>query len=279
MISGTLVSPLPVFVTILSILVLLVVLKFRRSNGRYPIRPFPRDMVLLHQCGKGPHAPSLSPFIMKLETFLKVAQIPYQIVRDYKMGPKGKVPWMEYNGMVLCDSQLCMEYLIAELNLDVDAHLSTKERAVSTSFQRMADEHTYWLMVHWRWAIDKDKICFKEANWGIMALAVSAFLQKRATKTQGVGRHSKTEILKIIRRDFETFSNFLGTKKYFFGDRATCVDCSVFSQLSQFLWHLPNSEPQNILKNEFPNLVEYCHRMKDNFWPDWNENILISTDS
>ena len=66
-------------------------------------------------------------------------------------------------------------------------------------------------MVHWRWAIDKDKICFKEANWGIMALAVSAFLQKRATKTQGVGRHSKTEILKIIRRDFETFSNFLGT--------------------------------------------------------------------
>ena len=67
-----------------------------------------------------------------------------QIVRDYKMGPKGKVPWMEYNGMVLCDSQLCMEYLIAELNLDVDAHLSTKERAVSTSFQRMADEHTYW---------------------------------------------------------------------------------------------------------------------------------------
>ena len=65
--------------------------------------------------------------------------------------------------------------------------------------------------MHWRWAIDKDKICFKEANWGIMALAVSAFLQKRATKTQGVGRHSKTEILKIIRRDFETFSNFLGT--------------------------------------------------------------------
>ena len=66
-------------------------------------------------------------------------------------------------------------------------------------------------MVHWRWAIDKDKICFKEANWGIMALAVSAFLQKRATKTQGVGRHSKSEILNIIRRDFEAFSNFLGT--------------------------------------------------------------------
>lgn len=39
-------------------------------------------MVLLHQCGKGPHAPSLSPFIMKLETFLKVAQIPYQVCRN-----------------------------------------------------------------------------------------------------------------------------------------------------------------------------------------------------
>lgn len=37
------------------------------------------DVVLLHHCGKGPHAPSLSPFILKLETFFKMAEIPYQV--------------------------------------------------------------------------------------------------------------------------------------------------------------------------------------------------------
>lgn len=60
------------------------------------------------------------------------------------MGPKGKVPWIEYNGTIMCDSQLCMDYLKTKLNLDLDDHLSTKEKAISTAFQRMVDDHTYW---------------------------------------------------------------------------------------------------------------------------------------
>lgn len=45
------------------------------------------------------------------------------------------------------------------------------------------------------------------------------------------------------------FLYFKGTKHFFFGDRPSCVDCSVFGQLSQFLWHLPGSEPNAMLKS------------------------------
>lgn len=273
---------LPVLLALAVILltsILFVILKFCRNSKRVPAQTVPEDVVLLHHCGQGPHAPSLSPFILKLETFLRVTQTPYQIIRDYKMGPKGKVPWIEYSGTNMCDSQLCMEYLKIKLNLDLDDHLSVKEKAISTAFQRMVDEHTYWVMVHWRWDFDREKICFKQANWGSLALTVSAYLQRRAAWTQGVGRHNKEELLEIVRKDFSALSDFLGTKHFFFGDRPSCVDCSVFGQLSQFLWHLPGSEPNAMLKKEFLNLYEFCHRMKDHFWPDWNDNILLPTNS
>ncbi|XP_061181501.1 failed axon connections homolog [Saccostrea echinata] len=266
-------SSLTAVVAIVCTVLLLGIIKLRRhSKG---IQSWPKDVVLLHHCGKGPYAPSLSPFIIKLETFLKLTDIPYEIVRDYKLGPKGKVPWMEYNGAAMGDSQLCMEYLIEELHIDIDDHLSTTERAIGTSFQRMVDEHTYWLMVHWRWAFDNEKLCLKQAKWGLLALTIAKHVQKRATYTQGAGRHTKEELLNILRKDLRALSNFLGTKKYFFGDKPSSVDCSIFGQLSQFLWHLPDSEPNVMLKDEFSNLREYCERMKNTLWKDWNNSLLF----
>jgi hypothetical protein len=51
---------------------------------------------------------------------------------------------MEYNDVIMADSQLCMEYLTETLQLNIDSHLSAADKAISTSFQRMVDEHTYW---------------------------------------------------------------------------------------------------------------------------------------
>jgi glutathione S-transferase len=41
--------------------------------------------------------PNPSPFCMKLETWLRMTRIPFEIVRvvDPRKGPKGKVPWIE----------------------------------------------------------------------------------------------------------------------------------------------------------------------------------------
>lgn len=39
----------------------------------------PRDTVIHHQMGRGPYAPSMTPFAVKLETYLRMARIPYQV--------------------------------------------------------------------------------------------------------------------------------------------------------------------------------------------------------
>ncbi len=60
------------------------------------------------------------------------------------MSKKGKAPWIQYNDEVVADSQFCMEYLNKKFNVDLNKHLSEKDKAVATSFQRMNDEHLYW---------------------------------------------------------------------------------------------------------------------------------------
>jgi hypothetical protein len=50
--------------------------------------------------------PNLSPFCCKLETWLRIAGIPYEVVdtSDPRKGPKGKVPFIEDAGQRIGDS-------------------------------------------------------------------------------------------------------------------------------------------------------------------------------
>lgn len=38
------------------------------------------DVVILHQFTRARNTPSLSPFVLKLETYLRVADIPYEVI-------------------------------------------------------------------------------------------------------------------------------------------------------------------------------------------------------
>lgn len=39
-----------------------------------------KDVVVLHMSRRGYSCPSLSPFVLKLETYLRMAEIPYQVM-------------------------------------------------------------------------------------------------------------------------------------------------------------------------------------------------------
>ena len=76
------------------------------------------------------------------------------------------------------------------------------------------------------------------------------------------------------------------------GETPTEMDCAIFGMLAQFVWNeskgspfLPlfdgklkaiinqmyNHDPvlHDFVAGEFLNLKEYCFRMKQTFWPDW----------
>ena len=70
-------------------------------------------MIQLHQYPPMFGIPNPSPFCLKLETWLRMAKLPYEVVRvvDPRKDPKGKVPWIEDQGRTIADSAFIIDYL------------------------------------------------------------------------------------------------------------------------------------------------------------------------
>ena len=104
----------------------------------------PNGVVLLNAPPIVDKTPNISNFVLKLETFLRMADIPYLNNFTFKLSSKGKVPWITYNGQKIPDSNFCISFLSKEFDVDLDKKLSAKDRAVSHAVLRMVEENLYW---------------------------------------------------------------------------------------------------------------------------------------
>ncbi|KAH3812955.1 hypothetical protein DPMN_141398 [Dreissena polymorpha] len=57
---------------------------------------------------------------------------------------------------------------------------------------------------------------------------------------QGLGRHNQLEVERLLREYLNAISDFLGDKKFLFGDDACAANCAVFNKLCQVMWHVPS---------------------------------------
>ncbi|PIO64158.1 hypothetical protein TELCIR_14225 [Teladorsagia circumcincta] len=89
---------------------------------------------------------------------------------------------------------------------------------------------------------------------------------------QGMGRNTPEEVVILAKKDLDAMSMFLGNKKFFFGDKPVTLDCTMFGHLSQFLYTpLFTPEIKTYMEQNTPNLVAFVTRMKETYWPDWEE--------
>ena len=125
--------------------VILYLCKSARSRKK-PKKNVPKGTVLLHQFAPVRRLTvNGSPPCLKLETYLRMAKIPYQVDDSgLQMSSKGKMPWIEYNEKAIADSKFCIQFLNEEFGVDVDSHLSEKERAISHTMITAMEENTYW---------------------------------------------------------------------------------------------------------------------------------------
>ncbi|CAH1261438.1 FAXC [Branchiostoma lanceolatum] len=217
--------------------------------------------------------PCLTPFGMKLETYLRITGIPYEPIYGRSMGPKGKIPWIEYNGEAMGDSGLIIELLNREKGVDLNQPLSDADKAVSRAFTKMVEENTYWGLTQYRWIDNFDKLQeLFEIPWiAMLFMRRIRSNTKQKLMAHGIGRHSKDDLEGIIEKDLKAISTFLGAKPYLMGDEPTEVDAVVFGQLSEIVWTAPDSYLHRIVALDCPNLLAYCNRIKDRYWPDWDQ--------
>ena len=56
-------------------------------------------------------------------------------------------------------------------------------------------------------------------------------------KVQGYGRHTSEEVYKIGKEDLSALENFIGKKKYLFGDEPCNEDAVLFAFTSQLVYY------------------------------------------
>ena len=113
----------------------------KKSKKKTSIKP---GTVVLHQFAPTDSSVNGSPPCLKLETFLRMAKIPYENDYALKFSKKGKMPWIEFNGQEVADSNFCIRFLMREFKVDIDSHLTNTEKATAHSVRTMLEENTYW---------------------------------------------------------------------------------------------------------------------------------------
>ena len=233
-------------------------------------------MIKLHQLARTWGIPNLSHFCVKIETYLRMTKQPYQVVDSLPLkGPRGKLPFIVDKDKKVSDSRLIVNYLKSTYGDTLDAHLSAEQKAIAKSFQRLLEEHLYWIGMMSRWN-------YTEANWQTNRKAIfsvlppvardlAAFVYRRRINSQilghGIGRLTAQEAFELAKEDIDALADFLADKPYFMGDKPTSLDASAYGILVNTLG-CPIESPIKDHALTKKNLVNYCQKMQAEFFPE-----------
>jgi len=227
-------------------------------------------MIILYGFGPGFGLPEISPYVTKTEVQLKMAGLAYIKARGRSdASPKGQLPFIEDGGELIADSTFIRLHIESRHGVDLDAGLSSEQRAQAWMIERMVENHLGWCMVHARWLLkpnfDKGPShFFDHAPDGVRE---AARRQVNANvRAVGVGRHSDEEIADLGEKSLDALSGLLGDRPYLMGDRPTGVDAIAFAQVAAILTPFFDS-PLRRRAERFDRLIAYRDRMMQRFYP------------
>ncbi|KAK3096269.1 hypothetical protein FSP39_025147 [Pinctada imbricata] len=234
-----------------------------------------RDVVYLHvfprQLTKC--IPNLSPFAMKLETWLIIHDIKYELIDHMGFSSKGQSPFIMFNEEEIPDTNFIIEYLSKYFNKDPDEGLTSVDKGIARAFLKMVEDSTSWSIFWYRYVHHpKDEYINYVTLPEQQLVGIGAGFVDRAKK-HGIGRHTNEEIYKVGSDDIRAISAFLGDKKFLFGDKPVLADCSVFGILSQVAYVPINYPMRTVVREECPNLLRYLDRIKDTYWKHWDQQM------
>jgi len=210
-----------------------------------------QDVVVLHQFPRAKKSPNFSPYCMKLETFLRVYKIDFIVEEGHALkGPTKQAPWITFNGENIGDSHVCIKLLADKFKINYNPGLTEAEESVSESFRAIIEDRLIPMVAldrfFWhKWDDYKD---ITPNLFPPMLQFATNFLWNHV----GKGLKSKSPFgtltpEQLANRSYSTLkllSQYLGTKKFFFGDTMSILDMIVFGYTTELL-----NEPEALDKN------------------------------
>jgi len=249
---------------------------------------FEKDTVYLFQFGRNATLPSMSPYCLKVETWLRLNGIKYENV-DHKVklrSAKGQLPFVELNGEEIPDSALIIQKVGQHFGVDPDGQLTKDERNNSHALISMIENHLNWVYVYWR-SKNPDAMIkgFKlnlqqQLGSKIPNVLLSVFFKfsysrkgAKKVKAHGLGVHSPEEVFEFGKGDLMVLEESLGDKDFFFGEKPSNLDAVAFAHLSQIAY-VDKSVPYDLrdwMEEHCPKLMGHLSRMKERCFPDWED--------
>ena len=237
-------------------------------------------MIKVHKFGPAFGLPDASPFVMKVETYLRLTGQPYETVHaDVRKAPRKQLPFVDVDGKIIPDSTAIVEMLEGARTDKLDAHLDAGQRAVALAFKSMLEEHLYFGVLYMRWATDDGWAVFEPTlremlgQMGVPGLLrgmVCGSARKQVigrVTTQGIGRQPRAEVVGTCTSLVDALAEQLGERRYFCGDRPTTYDATVYAFTAGLLCPAFDNELRRHSASK-QNLVAYERRMKEQYWKD-----------
>jgi len=228
-------------------------------------------MIRLHQFYPVWTLTTGSSFCLKLETYLRMAELPYETVveMDPRKAPVGKLPYIEDEGQTLIDSGLIIDYLKIKYGNPLDEGLNDDQKAQALALQRMIEESLYWSLMYFRW-IDPEGWRHQEATYfGFMPIPLRWIVPKivrvsvkKELNGHGRGRLCQEDVYQLGRNDLSALSKTLGDKPFLMGEHPASIDAAFYGVLAHILFP-PMDSPLKTHVMFLDNLTPYAERIRD----------------
>jgi glutathione S-transferase len=233
-------------------------------------------MITLYQFPTYWGLANVSPFCFKLETYLSLSGLPYEVKITTNTGraPKGKLPFIQDGDTTISDTSVIIDYLKKKYGDTLDQHLTAEQKAQGIVLQRMLEEHLYFVCVYSRWLDPETNQEFLKTIFAkvppIIKWLIVPLLQKQVKKQlwqQGIGRHSSEEIYRLGLEDVNAAATILGSRNFLFGEKPTTYDVILYTFLASILIPPVNSPVKTAISQK-PELVAFCTRMHKLAFPN-----------
>ncbi|GJJ78715.1 metaxin [Entomortierella parvispora] len=236
--------------------------------------------------------PSIDPQCLALISYMSiVSHQEYTIVEcnDTGVSPTGELPMLHHGKNWISGTNRIIAYL-SKTGYNANEHLSTEEIAKSVAYGSLVDESlTDALLFSW-FAIAENFLgatCKAYSNLFSFPSRYFLPIQIRKAAVQRVRKYggrvesgimtdtTDSKVYALARDCYRVLDRKLGDNDFFFGVRPTTLDAKVFGHLALQLYpELPDPHFQKMLQEDFPRLVAYCDRCREEFFanlPDKTE--------